>query len=160
VITDVLLEYKWLAPAVLLVMVLIGPILGARVARHPRLAWLLTGISLLPVVALTLVPVQRELYGFCIVQWSLPTFGRVELLANVVLFVAPVLFAGIASRRPMAMLVAGSALSVLVEIFQALVPAIGRSCDTTDWLSNTIGALIGSLLAIIALRVTKRQQQL
>ena len=91
------------------------------------------------------------------VQWTLPTFGRVELMANVVLFVLPVLFASVASRRPLVMLLAASALSVAIEVFQALVPAIGRSCDTTDWLNNTIGAAVGAVLAIVALRLAKRR---
>lgn len=156
-IADVLIQYKWVAPAALLAIILVGPFVGMALARHPRLSWALTGLTLLPVAALTLVPVRRELYDVCTVQWSLPTFGRVELTANVVLFVLPVLFAAVASRRPLLMLLAGSALSVVIEVFQALVPAIGRSCDTTDWLNNTIGAAIGAVLAIIALRLAKRR---
>jgi len=156
-IADVLIQYKWLATAALLVIVAVGPFVGATLVRHPRLSWILTGLSLLPVMALTFVPVRRQLYDVCTVQWDLPTFGRVELMANVVLFVLPVLFASVASRKPLLMLLAGSALSVLIEVFQALVPAIGRSCDTNDWLSNTIGAAIGAVLAIVALRLAKRR---
>jgi MFS family permease len=157
-IADVLIQYKWLATGGLVVMVAAGPFIGALLARHPRVAWLLTGLTLIPVIALTLVPVRRELYDVCTVQWSLPSFDRVELMANVVLFVLPVLFASVASRRPLLMLLAGSVLSVLIEVFQALVPAIGRSCDTTDWLSNTIGAAIGAVLALVALRLARRRR--
>ena len=39
------------------------------------------------------------------------------------------------------------------EAVQALVPAIGRSCSTNDWLSNSIGAAIGAALAALALRL-------
>ena len=156
-IADVLIQYKWLATAALVLFVAVGPFVGAVLARHPRLAWLLTGLTLLPVAALTLVPVRRELYDVCTVQWSLPTFGRVELMANVVLFVLPVLFAGVASKKPLLMLLAASALSVVIEVFQALVPVIGRSCDTNDWLNNTIGAAVGAVLAIVALWLAKRR---
>lgn len=83
----------------------------------------------------------------------LPTVGRVELAANVVLFVAPALFAAVATRRPALAFVAASVLTALIETVQALVPAIGRSCSTNDWLSNTIGAAIGVMLAVIALRL-------
>jgi len=156
-IADVLIQYKWLATAALVLFVAVGPFVGAVLARHPRLAWLLTGLTLLPVAALTLVPVRRELYDVCTVQWSLPTFGRVELMANVVLFVLPVLFAGVASKKPLLMLLAASALSIVIEVFQALVPVIGRSCDTNDWLNNTIGAAVGAVLAIVALWLAKRR---
>jgi len=84
---------------------------------------------------------------------ALPTFGRVELMGNVALFVAPMLFAAVAMRRPPVALFAGSGLSVGVEALQAAITAIGRSCDTTDWLSNTIGAVIGAGLGWVALRL-------
>jgi len=47
--------------------------------------------------------------------------------------------------------VAGSGLSAMVEAFQAAVPTLGRSCDFGDWINNTIGAVIGSLLALLSL---------
>ena len=59
----------------------------------------------------------------------------VGLMANLVLFVRPALFG----------------LSVVLEALQALVPGLGRSCDTTDWLSNTIGAATGAAHAAAAL---------
>lgn len=157
-ITDVLVEHPWLAPAALVLLVVLGPVLGTRLVGRPRLAWWLTGVSLLPVVALTLVPVDRELFARCTVQWALPTPGRVELMANVVLFVAPVLLSGIAMRRPAPALAAGIALSAGLETLQAVVPAIGRSCDTNDLLSNTIGAVIGAVLAAVALRAARDRQ--
>jgi len=46
----------------------------------------------------------------------------------------------------------GSGASAGLEVLQALVPTIGRSCDTNDWLSNTIGAVIGAVIASAALR--------
>jgi glycopeptide antibiotics resistance protein len=153
-ITDVLVEHPWLSPLALALMVLLGPLVGRSLLTRPRLTWLLTGLSLLPVVLLTLIPVDGALVARCAIQWALPTPGRVELMANVVLFVAPVLLAGLATRRPVLMLLAGSGLSAIVEVFQAVVTAIGRSCDTNDWLSNTIGSAIGAGLAILTLRWT------
>jgi VanZ family protein len=88
-------------------------------------------------------------------QWALPTPGRVELLANVVLFAGPALLAGVASREPVVVLVVLSGLSGAVEALQALVPELGRSCDTTDWLSNTIGAGTGAGLAAAALLLAR-----
>jgi len=156
-ITDFLVAHRWLMPVVLAALVLGGPPVAAWLAGRPRLLWALTGLSLLPVAALTLTPVDRELHGTCEIAWMLPTPSRVELFANLVLFVAPVLLAGVATRRPGAVLVAASALSAVIEGLQALAPAIGRSCDTTDWLSNTIGAAIGAAIALLALRVHRRR---
>lgn len=74
-------------------------------------------------------------------------------MANVVLFVTPGLLAGVASRRPVVVLVALSGLSGTLEALQAFVTGLGRSCDT-DWLSNTIGAATGAGLAAVALFLT------
>jgi len=155
-ISTVLVERPWLSPALLAVIVAAGVLAGPWLVPRRRLTWVLAAASLLPVVALTLVPVDRELFARCTVQWALPTPGRVELMANVVLFAAPVLLAGVATRRPLVALLVGSGASVLVEAFQAAVPAIGRSCDTNDWLANTIGAALGAAVAWVALRRAQR----
>ena len=154
-ITTILVEHPWLSPAALTVMLVVGPFLGAWLSGRPRLAWSLAALSLVPVALLTLVPVDRELYSRCEVAWVLPTVGRVELAANVVLFVAPALLVAVATRRAGLTLVAGSALSAAVEAFQALVPALGRSCSTNDWLSNSIGAVIGAGIGLLALRLAR-----
>jgi ElaB/YqjD/DUF883 family membrane-anchored ribosome-binding protein len=153
VITTFLVEHPWLSPTALALLVILGPLVGRLVARRPGAAWLLTGLGTLPVVVLTMLPTDRRTFERCEVAWTLPTVGRVELAANVVLFVTPPLFAAVATRRPAVAFVAASVLTALIETVQALVPAIGRSCSTNDWLSNTIGAAIGVLLGVIALRL-------
>jgi hypothetical protein len=158
--TDVLLQHPWLSPAALAVIIVIGPIIGRSLVSRPRLSRALTGLALVPVAVLTLLPVDRVVFERCAVQWALPTPGRVELMANVVLFVAPVLLAGVTTRRPVLAMVAGSVLSGGLEALQALVPAIGRSCDTGDWLSNTVGAVIGGALAWVALAPPRRRRRL
>ena len=57
-------------------------------------------------------------------------------MANVVLLVPPVLLLGIAVRRPVAALLVASLASGLIEVVQAFVTALGRSCSTNDWLAN------------------------
>lgn len=152
-ITTFLIGHPWLSPTALALLVVLGPLVGRLVAGRPALAWLVTGIATIPVVVLTMLPTDRRAYERCEVAWTLPTAGRVELAANVVLFVAPALFAAVATRRLVLALVAASTLTALIEAVQALVPALGRSCSTNDWLANTIGAAIGVLLAAIALRL-------
>lgn len=158
-LTDFLLEHRWLMPTVLAALVLVGPVAGSQLVDRPRLAWLLAGVALLPVAALTLVPVDRELFQRCEVAWLLPTPARAELFGNLVLFVAPALLVAVATRRPALTFVAACLLSAGIEAFQALVPAMGRSCDTTDWLSNSIGAAIGVALALLAMALATRRSR-
>lgn len=155
-LTDLLMNNPWLTPFALVVFVVGGPIAGARLQYRPRLTTALVALAVIVVLVLTLIPTSGRAYEFCAVQWSLPTPRRAELFGNVVLFVVPVLLIGVRIGRPAVALLVGSALSVLIELIQAVVPAIGRSCDTTDWLNNTIGAAIGALLAAAALRLAKR----
>jgi VanZ family protein len=155
-ITNLLLEHSWMSTAVLALLVVTGPLLGKWLVPRPRVAWWLLGFSLIPVVVTTLIPVDRPVDAFCVVQWSVPTPTRVELMANVVLFVAPALLLAVITRRPMLALLVGAGLSIAIELVQALAPAIGRSCDTTDWLTNTIGAAIGAALGWAALRLARR----
>lgn len=53
-------------------------------------------------------------------------------------------------------LVAGCAAAAALEIVQALVPSIGRSCTVSDWLWNAIGASLGAAIAVAALRLAAR----
>ncbi|MGH1562125.1 VanZ family protein [Mumia sp. DW29H23] len=152
-ISTFLVAHPWLSPTALVLLALLGPLVGWWLASRPRAAWVLTGVALLPVAALTLVPVDRELFARCETAWTLPTVGRVELAANVVLFVAPALLASVATRRPVLVAVAASALAAGLETVQALAPALGRSCSTDDWLSNSLGALFGAALGWVALRL-------
>lgn len=154
-ITTFLLDYPWLSPAALVLLIVVGPIVGRWLVPRPTVAWWLFALSLVPVAVTTLLPVDRRLDEFCVVQWSLPTPSRVELMANLVLFVPPALLLAIATRRPVLALVQGASLSAAIELIQALVPAIGRSCDTTDWTSNTFGAAIGAGLGWVALRLAR-----
>ncbi|MFK0249037.1 VanZ family protein [Amycolatopsis azurea] len=159
-ITNFLLDHSALVPVAILLVALVCAVLGLLFAGRRRILWALAGVSLVPVFALTLVPTGRTIdEAGCTVQFSLPTLGAVELLANVALFLPPVCFAALASRRPVTVLVAGSALSVVVETLQALVPAIGRACDTNDWLMNTLGAVLGALLAAGTAWLANRRAQ-
>lgn len=156
-IYDALLTVPWLMPATLALLIVFGPFVGSLLADRRKLDVVFAIASLIPIAALTLVPVQRELYGVCEIGVLLPTIGRVEVFANLVLFVPLALFAGVALRKPLLAFFAASALSAVIEVVQAALPVIGRSCDTGDWLANTIGAAIGALLAAAALWLHRRR---
>lgn len=159
-ISTLLVAHPWLSPAAFAALVVVGPLVGRWLLGRPRSAWVLFGVSLVPVAVLTMVPTGREVVEACAVGWALPTPGRVELMANVVLFVPPVLLAAVASRRPWFALAGGVLGSAAIELVQALVPPLGRSCDTNDWLSNSIGAVIGVGLAGIAALLARRSRRL
>lgn len=149
------MEHPWLTSVALLLAVTVGPLLGYWLVERPRLALSLGLLSVLPVVALTLVPTSRDLVVGCAAEWSFPRLGAVELMANLVLFVPPALLFGVALRRPLLVLVAASATSALIEVLQAFATALGRSCSTNDWLYNTLGAALGAAIAGAALRARR-----
>lgn len=155
VITTVLVEHPWLTTVGLVASMVLGPLVGSWLVGRPRPARWLAAASLVPVVVLTLAPTSRSLDVGCVAEWTLPTLGAVELVANVVLFVPPVLLLGVATGRPLPVLLGASAASGLIELVQAVVPLLGRSCSTDDWLSNTLGAVLGAALAASALALSR-----
>lgn len=160
VITTVLVNHAplvrvlfWIALAVLTAM-------GWVVHRHHARKTLVTlGIvSLLGVVALTMTPSGEGSNGiFCTVQFSVP-FEGIDTLANVALLFPLTLFVALLSRRPLRVLVAASGLSALIELVQAFLAALGRACDTNDWFMNTVGAVLGALIAAVILAMDRRQR--
>ena len=73
-----------------------------------------------------------------------------ELLANIVLFVPYGILLCTAFRRLKwwAVMLISLGTTVCVEIFQ---PFFGRSCDVDDIIANTLGALIGCIMAKIVI---------
>jgi len=155
VISTFLVQYPWVTTVALLALVLVGPLLGSWLVTRRSLTWWLTGIAAVAVLIITLYPESRTPPPGCQVTWMLPTLGAVELIANVILFIVPVLLVGTATQRPAIAFAIGTLTSVLIEVVQAAIPTLGRSCDTGDWLQNTIGAAVGSLLAVLALYLSR-----
>jgi len=162
VITNALLDHAGLVPPALLLLaagcVLVGSMLlrTRDAGRRPLLALLV--LSLLPVLALTLVPAARARGDgpACTVQFALPSLGSVELLANLALFVPPAFAATLLTRRPLLVLGGAVGASAVIETLQALLPALDRACDTNDWAMNTAGAGVGVLLALGTLILSRR----
>lgn len=129
---------------------LLGWLLHRSDRQHALLALAILG--LISPLALTLSPASGSPDAFCTVQFSVP-FQGIDTLANLAMLVPLALFASLRFRRPLRTFAAVSGLSALIELTQAFLPALGRSCDTDDWFMNTIGAALGTLVAagIIAL---------
>jgi glycopeptide antibiotics resistance protein len=151
VITTYLVEHPWITTVALVAVLLVGPLAGFWLIDRPRVANWLGMASLLPIAALTLVPTNRDLAVGCATEWDFPSLGAVELVANVVLFIPPALLFGVAVRRPLVVLFGASIGAGLVEVAQALLTTLGRSCSTNDWLSNTLGATLGAAIAALVI---------
>lgn len=149
---------------------LVRPAFWVAVAVAAVLAWALhrlrlrgvllglSGLSLVAVLALTLLPDGVRTGGVtCTVQFSVP-FQGLDTLANVALLLPLALFLGAATDRPLTVLAGTVALSAVIEVVQALAPALGRRCDTNDWFMNTIGALLGTVVALVVCRIDRRRR--
>ncbi|MDN3241623.1 VanZ family protein [Glycomyces tritici] len=155
-IAALIAEHPWLSPALLLVLIVLGFLVGPRLSARPTVAWALAGASVVAVMAAAVVPEDRVLQARCEIAWSLPTPERVEPFANLVLFIPIAFLIAVAGKRPLLGLLAGVTFSALIEAVQALLPAIGRSCDTGDWVANSIGAIGGAALAWAVIRLRPR----
>ncbi|TCP43609.1 VanZ like protein [Tamaricihabitans halophyticus] len=152
-LSTIVVTYPWLTTAALVALLILGPLAGSWLTTRSRITGALLTLSILAVALFTLLPADRDLVVGCTVAWSLPTLGAVELMANLVLFVPPVLLAGILTGRPGTMLLVASGASAVIEVIQAFLPVLGRSCATNDWLANTLGAALGAVLAVAASRL-------
>ncbi|MFF4698985.1 VanZ family protein [Streptomyces chattanoogensis] len=83
--------------------------------------------------------------GACVAGESVRTLtgGFAHHVVNVVLWVPMGLLGTLASRRPVAVTLAGSGAWALVELLQTLDPV--RSCQPVDWANNTLGVALGAL---------------
>nr|WP_279589925.1 VanZ family protein [Frigoribacterium faeni] len=93
----------------------------------------------------------------CTVQFSVP-FQGIDTLANVAMLLPLVLFLGTATSRPLAVLTGAVALSAVIEVVQALAPVLGRRCDTNDWFMNTVGAVLGAVIALVICALERRRR--
>ena len=151
-LSNLLVSVPWLAFAVLVAAVIAGPVIGRVLVSRPRTATTLLAIALIAVLGLTLSPEGESDRAIgCAAELPFLAPTAVEPMANILLFVPVALLAGLRWKKPMLAPLCASALSVAIEAVQALVPAIGRACDTGDWVTNTIGAVLGGVLAALAL---------
>jgi hypothetical protein len=157
VLSSLLLLVPWLAFAVLIATVVLAPIAGVWLAGRPRITAVLLTAATLGVVALTLYP-DGAPYPTIACNVGLPYVNSIaaESTANILLFVPIAFLAALLWRRPVAAVLGAVALSAVIELLQAVVPLIGRACDTSDWITNTIGAVIGGVLAAGALAWRRR----
>ncbi len=84
-------------------------------------------------------------------------FATTQGLLNLAMFI-PIGFLGALALRAVVPVVAGAAaLSLVTELAQTLVPGIGRGCDSSDFLMNSVGGALGALAAWAYLRASKHE---
>ena len=141
-----------LIPVFLVLALLLG-LAAWRIARRcvlPRWATLLFGVSLAGELTATLYPTGHTSAASLVCSFSKDFAGAFtdeQGLLNVAMYVPVALFATAAFGRPLAVLTGCWVLSAGTETLQALLPGIGRACDSDDFVTNATGAAIGVALA-------------
>jgi VanZ family protein len=157
VLSTLLIHIPWMAFSVLVGILAVAPFVGAWLVKKPRLVRALLVAAALVVAALTLYPDGDPSPGrTCAVQLPYLAPTAVESTANILLFVPVAFLFGIAWRRPVAAALLTVATSAVIETVQALVLVIGRACDTSDLITNSIGAILGGLCAYGAILRRRR----
>ncbi|WP_186325364.1 VanZ family protein [Microbacterium sp. BH-3-3-3] len=158
-IATLLVEYSRAVPVLFWVAVVAAAVVASLLHRLGlrSVLFVLAGLSLVAVLALTLVPESEPAPGGCTVQFSVP-FQGIDTLANIAMTVPLALFFGVATRHPLLVFAGVSALSAVIETVQSLAPVIGRRCDTDDWLMNTIGAALGAGAVLVILWIEGRRR--
>jgi hypothetical protein len=142
------------AGRLLVVVALASVVLAVVLASAGRggraTATVLTVVGLALVGGLTLSRVTGLPGEGCATEPGAP----LDDLPNIALFFVPMLFAVVASRRPVLVLLAGPALSAVIEWVQDVVPSLGRRCDIDDLLANSAGAVAAVVVGSVVLGVT------
>lgn len=133
-------------------------ILTASTAKH-SVAWFCLGASVCVVIATTLSPTyisdphNNSVPLISLIRPWLNAQGRttalVNLIGNLLLFALPAFFASIATpslRRLGRLAMWGAAFALVIELAQALLHN-GRSADVNDLIVNTLGAVLGGVIA-------------
>ncbi len=153
-LSTLLVRMPWLAFSVLILALLLTPFVGAWLATKPRLTRALAAVALVAVVALTLYPDGEPTATItCAVELPYLSPTAVESTANTLLFLPLAFLLGLAWRQPFLAALVAIAASAAIETVQAVVLVVGRACDTSDLITNAIGAILGGLCAWGALRL-------
>ncbi|MGK4580585.1 VanZ family protein [Kitasatospora sp. HPMI-4] len=123
---------------------------GARRRAVPLWPAVLFAASLAGEFTATLHPTGRHAAASHVCSYSrdvAAAFADQQGLMNVAMYVPVALFAVLAFGRPLIVLAGCWLLSAVTETLQALIPHIGRACDSQDFVTNATGAAIGVALA-------------
>ncbi|WAL75876.1 VanZ family protein [Kitasatospora sp. YST-16] len=150
-----------LFPAFAVLGALFGTVMFRRARRQKQsaLAPVLWAVALAGEVAVTLTPTAGGASGSvnCTVgagSWEV-ALGQQGLL-NLALYVPLAAFGVWAFRRPLSVPAGCVVLSSATELLQTVL-GTGRACDAADFVDNSAGALLGTVLATGALALAGRR---
>ncbi|MFF1351551.1 VanZ family protein [Streptomyces sp. NPDC058322] len=139
-------EFVLIALAAVMIAGLVGYFAAKRLWDHP---WAYAGLFAALVAELSVTiffPSPGHVSGQCVLNRNLgEPFATEQGLLNVAMFLPIGLFGILAVRRVLPVFLGGALLSVVTELSQALAPWVGRSCDSGDVLTNTLGVGVGTL---------------
>ncbi|MEV6114803.1 VanZ family protein [Streptomyces sp. NPDC052109] len=151
-----LLNDHTLMGTVLGVCVLAGLIglLVARATHQPLIESCLAATSTALILGATLYPLSLNApaNNVCYIERD-PLLGSTTTqgLLNIALFIPAAVAWTWLTRRPISVALAFLGLSAGIETVQAITPGMGRACDSTDWITNAVGTLIGTAAAALIL---------
>ena len=163
-LSDIFETYPWFLPGLLVVLPISiagsGPV-ARRLGIRRALAWLLV-LGFGVVLAATILPGRESLdFGFgpgdfgrgmCDLRRTRPAFSALFSINNSSLNVLLLIPLGVAigllprSRAKVVIAIAAFAMIVAVETIQALVPALGRRCESGDVIDNATGLIVGLVI--------------
>ncbi|MEW2062669.1 VanZ family protein [Streptomyces sp. NPDC007002] len=149
-------EFVFIALAAVTIAALIGYLTAKRFLNRP---WAYAGLAAVLAAELSATvffPSPGHVSGQCVVNRNLSEpFATEQGLLNVAMFL-PIGFLGVlAARRVFPVFLGGALLSVVTELSQALAPWVGRSCDSSDVLTNVLGAGVGTLAGWTVVRAVR-----
>ncbi|TJZ99509.1 VanZ family protein [Actinacidiphila oryziradicis] len=129
--------------------------LARKHGQRPYAFAALTAVTVVEVSVTLAMPNGGRTTDVCVLNRDLvEPFLTTQGLLNLAMFL-PLGFVGVLAARSVVPVVLGSAaLSLLSEVCQAVVPGIGRNCDSSDFFMNTLGGILGAAAAYAVLRMT------
>ncbi|MER6051099.1 VanZ family protein [Streptomyces sp. NPDC001793] len=94
--------------------------------------------------------------GTCVINLNVfEPFGTEQGILNCLMFVPMGFLGALVTRRIILGAASGVLVSAAIETTQGAIPAIGRACDTSDFVSNSTGGILGALLAFVLVRAAR-----
>ncbi|MFS0692832.1 VanZ family protein [Streptomyces nitrosporeus] len=140
-------EFILIALAALAISAGIGYFTAKKLLNRP---WAYAGLFAAVAAELSVTiffPSSGHVSGQCVLNRNYgEPFATEQGLLNVAMFLPIGVLGVLALRHVFPVFLGGALLSVATELGQALAPWVGRSCDSGDVLTNTLGAGAGALI--------------
>jgi len=154
-ISTLLAQYAWVARIGFAAVLIATPFVARWLHTRRRVAGVLLCLAAALIVFTTLIPDPTRIVAGCELPFAFTDLIRVDSLANILLFVPLTLAMTVLTRRRLLAFAVGTGASAAIELAQWLAPTLGRSCTSTDWIANTLGAALGVGLASLGLLSTR-----